>query len=330
MVIVRTTNGKFFESSGQSLLSAATLAGVSFPYSCKTGRCSTCKCRVISGNTQALHPELGLTETEIQSGWILSCVRTALTDVLLEVDDLGGIQLPSVKTLPCRIHQLDLITADVMRVVLRLPPTSPLHFIAGQYIDLIGPEGLRRSYSLAGANKAENTLELHVRAVEGGAMSSYLFQQAKINDLLRLNGPLGTFFLREVIGKALVFLATGTGIAPIKAILTHLEDLPATQQPSSITLLWGVRQPKDLYWDITSLRANIKAIPVVSRPSPQWHGAVGYVQDILLQTQSKFSNTAVYACGSNAMIQSAKDALVAAGLPSNQFFSDAFVSSGHV
>ena len=329
MAVVTLSSGACFQApTNSTILDAASKAHIALPYSCKSGRCSTCKCKVINGATRALHPESGLTDQEKAEGWILSCVRTVETDVLLEVDDLGGIELPAAKTFPCRISEIKPLASDVIQVLLRLPPTADFHFLPGQYIDVIGPNGLRRSYSLANANFADRLLELHIRAVEGGALSQYWFSQAKSNDLLRLNGPLGTFFLREPGGLDLIFLATGTGIAPVKAILKSMAQTPSEQQPKTVTVVWGGRNSQDLYFNVADIAGSHTYIPVQSRPSDDWTGAKGYVQDVLLATNPDLSNSAVYACGSDAMIQSAKTRLVQAGLPANRFYSDAFVSSG--
>ena len=331
MAVVTLTSGKTFESAqGVSILNAAAMEKITIPYSCKTGRCSTCKCKLVRGTTRALQMEVGLTEDEKADGWILSCVRTVESDSLLEIDDLGDIELPGAKTLPCRISKIEKLTTDVVRVLLRLPPTADFHFIPGQYIDVIGPSGVRRSYSLANASFSDKLLELHVQAVNGGAMSDYWFNHAKANDLLRLNGPLGTFFLRECAYTDVFFLATGTGIAPVKAMLESLIQVSEERQPQSITVLWGGRKPEDFYVDIAGIPGKHRFIPVVSRPSESWMGAKGYVQDILLSTAADLSKAAVYACGSDRMIHSAKQILANAGLPLAHFHSDAFVSSGNI
>ncbi|MXR37646.1 FAD-binding oxidoreductase [Craterilacuibacter sinensis] len=328
---ISLSNGKkFMAASGSSILDAATQAQVALPYSCKSGRCSSCKCKVVSGETLALTAELGLTQEEREQGWILSCVRSAQTDLVLEVDDLGSVELPPTKTSPCRISHIERLAPDVVRVILRLPPAAMFTFLPGQYIDVIGPNGVRRSYSLANAPATDKTLELHIRAVKGGVMSDYWFNQAKENDLLRLNGPLGTFFLRETSGQDLVFLATGTGIAPVKAMLEALAALPQDQQPASVTVLWGGRTPADIYIDLPSLPGHYQFVPVLSRADEDWAGAKGYVHEVLLQRAADLSHTTVYACGSDAMIHSARKVLVAAGLPARQFYADAFVSSGNI
>jgi CDP-4-dehydro-6-deoxyglucose reductase len=326
--VVKLSNGREFSATADaSLVDAASSAGITLPHSCKTGRCSTCKCKVLQGETTVMQTETGLTNAEKAEGWILSCVRSAQTDVTLEVEDLGNIVLPPSKTLPCRISSIDRLAPDVVRVMLRLPPTADFSAISGQYIDVIGPGGVRRSYSLANANTAGKTLELHIRAVDGGVMSDYWFKQAKANDLLRFNGPLGTFFLRGLDQLHLIFLATGTGIAPVKAMLESLAHIAPEQAPQSVTVFWGGRTAEDLYFDPQVIPAGHRFVPVLSRAATGWAGVSGYVQNALLATQPDLARTAVYACGSDAMIRSAKASLLAAGLPDNRFFADAFVPS---
>lgn len=328
MAEMKLTSGKSFECAhGVTILEAATQGKITIPYSCKTGRCSTCKCKVISGETKALVAELGLTESEKVEGWILSCARTATSDVVLEAEDLGSVTIPTAKTQACRISILEKLAPDVIKVVLRLPPAVTFNFIPGQYIDVIGPGGVRRSYSLANAPKTDNTLELHIRSVENGVMSHYWFNQAAVNDLLRLHGPQGTFFMRNLAQRELIFLATGTGIAPVKAMLEALPGLSDGQAPQSVTVLWGARYTHDLYFDVSALPGKHRYIPVLSREK-LWQGERGYIQDVLLRHKSDLSNCSVYACGSDAMIHNAKELLTLAGLPIDHFYSDAFVCSG--
>jgi CDP-4-dehydro-6-deoxyglucose reductase len=328
MASIVLSTGKSFSTVGEELILAAALRHlISLPHSCKTGRCSTCKCKVLRGQTTTLVQETGLTDVEKAEGWILSCVRSAQTDVTLEVEDLGNVVLPPSKTLPCRISSIDRLDPDVVRVILRLSPSADFWSIPGQYIDVIGPGGVRRSYSLANANTTDKTLELHIRAIDGGVMSDYWFKQAKANDLLRFYGPLGTFFLRDLNQLHLVFLATGTGIAPVKAMLESLTQIAPEQAPLTVTVFWGGRTAEDLYFDPQVIPAHHRFVPVFSRASAGWAGVSGYVQNALLATQPDLARTAVYACGSDAMIRSAKASLSAAGLPDNRFFADAFVPS---
>lgn len=327
MHAITTSSGRSFEAQdAESLLDAALRHRVFFDYSCRTGRCSSCKGRVRSGDTVAVHAEIGLTKAERDEGFILTCVRHACGPVHLEIDDLGDLVLPEAKTIPCRIHSLERLSHDVMQATLRLPPTSTFHFFPGQYIDVIGAQGLRRSYSVANAPRADKQIELHIREVPDGEMSRYWFQHARVNDLLRLRGPLGTFFLREQAGKSLILLATGTGIAPAKAILEGLATLDEGQQPSGVTVYWGGRYLEDLYWLPPDL-PHLRFVPVLSRAGNDWTGARGHVQDVMLGELHDLPRALVYACGSDAMIRDAHVRLRTAGLPERHFLSDAFVSS---
>ena len=198
MPVVHLSTGKTFEThGGESVLDAG----------------------LVSGDTSLLHAEMELSDEARAAGSILTCVRTATSDIALAVEDLGDVHLAAARTWPCRLQSIQRVSPDVVRATLRLPPASTFTFVAGQYIDVIGHGGVRRSYSLASARAEAMPLELHVRQVPGGVMSEYWFGQACTNDLLRLHGPLGTFFVRETEGMHLVFLATGTGIAPVKAML---------------------------------------------------------------------------------------------------------------
>lgn len=275
-----------------------------------------------------IFPETGLSELEIAEGWILSCVRAVETDVTLEVDDPLEVVLPPIRVLPCRISHLEYLASDVVQVKLRLPPAADFGFLPGQHIEVIGPNGIRRCYSLANASFDGGLLELHIRAVRGGTMSDYWFRKAKPNDLLRLKGPLGTFFLRETADVDIFFLATGTGIAPVKSILESLGQCPPNQRPSSISVFWGCRNSRDFYLNLDEIDCAFSYTLVQSQPLIGWTGAKGYVQDVMLSAAPSLKNAVVYACGSDDMIRSAKTGLMCAGLQANNFHADAFISSG--
>ncbi|MNZ47014.1 CDP-6-deoxy-L-threo-D-glycero-4-hexulose-3-dehydrase reductase [compost metagenome] len=214
-----------------------------------------------------------------------------------------------------------------MEVILRVPPNSKFTYLPGQYIDIIGEAGLRRSYSIANAQRADGKLELQIREVEQGMMSQYWFARAKTNDLLRLEGPLGTFSLREKAVRNIVFLATGTGIAPVKAMLEQLLGNPSMADGKKVFIYWGGRTPSDIYWNPQLQGLDATFIPVLSRADAQWTGRTGYVQSALIKDAIDLTQSVVYACGSEDMIHSARDELTALGLPVKQFYSDAFVSS---
>jgi CDP-4-dehydro-6-deoxyglucose reductase len=280
----------------------------------------------MAGATSVIQSETSLTQDELNAGYVLTCCRSVLSDIALGIEDLGDFADLKPKTLPARIDSLELVSEDVIAVTLRTPPASQLLFRTGQYIDVIGPEGIRRSYSLASAPRSDGKLQLEIRRVEGGQLSQYWFEKAKANDLLRIEGPFGTFSRRSTPVKNLIFLATGTGIAPVKAILEELAGSPDKSKYDKIVVYWGGRTVADVYWKPDFENLSLSFIPVLSREL-EWVGRKGYVQQAVIEDGLDLSASSVYACGSETMIASAKALLVGAGLNERAFYSDAFVSS---
>lgn len=327
MFLVELANNVTFEvAAEETLLDSAKSKGVFLEYSCRTGRCGVCKAKVLQGKTSIQQKEQALQVEEVTAGYILTCCRSALTDLELDIEDLGEFFSSETKTLPCRIDSICKLADDVVGVVLRVPPNNALQYLAGQYIDVIAL-GVRRSYSIANAPRLDGKIELQIREVERGLLSQYWFNNSQVNDLLRLEGPLGTFGLRNLKAANLVFLATGTGIAPVKAMLEKLAAAPELLIDKKIYVYWGGRTYADIYWrpDFDSL--PLKFVPVLSRGDAAWAGRKGYVQEIVLEDELDLDRSVIYACGSDAMINSAREQLVAAGLSPKNFYSDAFVSS---
>lgn len=327
--ITLLNTGKVFEiRSGQSVLDAALDAGILLEYGCKTGRCGACKSRLIGGKTKLLYEETSLTKAELEEGWFLSCSRTSFdADLKVIAEDLSEYPIQKPQIFPCKIDDLTYLSNDVLRVSLRLPSGKKLSYRPGQHIDITAASGLTRSYSLARGISSGGALELHVRKVAGGLMSNYWFSEAKSGDLLRINGPKGTFFLRDVGGLDLVFLATGTGIAPIRAILEDLNGVVGLEKPASVSLYWGGRILQDLYLDKSEFKEGVNYCPTLSRGDASWGGHREYVQNLALMHGGPLSNVRVYACGSSTMIEDARLRFVNAGLKPEHFIFDAFVPS---
>jgi CDP-4-dehydro-6-deoxyglucose reductase, E3 len=329
---VTLANGKAFSAEpGASILDAALAQGVVLEHGCRTGRCGSCKTRVVRGATTPLRAPQSLTDAEAADGWVLTCTSAAASDVQLDTEDLGPLADYPARVTPSRIDLLERVADDIVRVVLRLPPASPFRFLAGQHVDVTSPAGARRSYSIASAAASAGKVELHVRRVDGGRFSDYWFGAAKADDLLRFEGPRGSFFLRPVAGLDVVFLATGTGIAPVLSMLAQLAVQPDAP-PRSVSLYWGGRQVQDHYVDPTAVLPGLRYVPVVSRGGLQWQGARGHVQDVLLADVAlgrapALAGAVVYACGSERMIDDARRGLADAGLPARRFHFDAFVGS---
>jgi CDP-4-dehydro-6-deoxyglucose reductase len=325
--IVTLSNGRsFVADSHVSILDAALGHGIVLEYSCRTGRCGTCLATVISGRTASLRDEECLSGADKEAGRILTCCRAAEDDVELDIADLPRLAGIAIKTVPCRIADVVVLAPDVLGVTLRLPPASPLQFVPGQYVEVIA-KGVRRSYSLANAPRPDGMLELHIRNYPGGVLSRFWFEEAKTGDLLRLQAPLGTFFFRDLAAGPILFLATGTGIAPVKSILDEFAARPELTGGRDIHVYWGNRQQRDVYWTPQYADLPVRFVPVLSRPGEGWTGRRSYVQDAALADLRRFEHAEVYACGSQSMIEAAKSLLVANGLPPRHFFSDAFVTS---
>lgn len=326
--LISTTKGITFQQlDGQSILDASIEAAYPIKHSCRSGRCGFCKVKLISGDTLAYRSE-DLTTHELNNNWILTCARTAQSSIEIEVNYLTKVNIPKVVTIPCGISALILATEQVLIVTLQLPLIVRLDYLAGQKIKITNSQGVSRRYSLAKAKVYKQTIELHIQNIKRDGMSHYWFNEAKLNDLLTLEGPIGTFFLRKDIAQRdLYFLATDTGIASVNAIVESIVDLPKNEHPSSLTIIWGTRAPEDFYIDLTlkfkGQLKNINFIPTLSVNSTDWSGVYGYVQDVLLNLNSDLSNARVYACGTSLMIDEAQKALLKQGLDKQHFLADA-------
>ena len=323
-------SGHTYTTSGEdTVLESALHEGFTLPYGCRNGACGSCKGKVISGQVDyGSYQSATLTDEDKANGLALFCCAKPLSDLTIECREVGATKDIQVKTIPCRVQKLEKISHDVALLSLKLPASERLQFLAGQYIDILLKDGKRRSFSLANAPHDDEFLQLHVRHVEGGTFTDYVFNTMQEKAILRFEGPLGTFFLREDSDKPIVLLATGTGFAPIKGIIEHAL-YTGIQRP--ITLYWGGRHKDDLYmFDLpqkwAAEHANFKFVPVLSQAAPEdhWTGRTGHVQDCTLADNPNIKDCQVYACGSPTMVGEAHKVLVAAGLPEDEFYSDAF------
>ncbi|MEL7968835.1 FAD-binding oxidoreductase [Vreelandella neptunia] len=325
---IKLSNGKKFHSyESKTILDSALQQGIVLEHSCRSGRCGVCKTKVIQGKSRLLQPEESLTLEEKAEGNILTCCRVAESDIDLDSEDLGALANYPPKISPCRIDSIKKMTPTVIEITLRLPPGQQVSYLPGQYVDVIGQGGRRRSYSIANAPQSDGRITLFIKKVDGGEMSNYWFNDAKVNDLLRLEGPLGTFFFREPTTEKIVMLATGTGIAPIKALLEQLNKAPSLIAGRRIFLIWGNRSKEDFFWSDSFENIDLVYTPVISQADDSWEGERGYVQTSLIESDIELKKVTVYACGFENMINSAKAELAHAGLAPHNFYSDAFVCS---
>lgn len=313
----------FLSQENETILDAAIRHNIVLEHSCGTGQCGACKAKVLSGLVAFDDRHQVLTEDEKASGVVLTCMTKALGAVELEAEyypELAGIVK---KTVPCKVASVEFPVPDVAVLRLRLPPSAQFNYLPGQFIDLTA-QGVTRSYSVASACVENNQLELHIRQVPGGQFSDIVFNQLKPEQLLRLHGPHGTFFVRHDT-RPLIFLAGGTGFAPVKAMV---EDLIARGDKRPVHIYWGQRTASAVYSDLASQwaqqHAHIQAHIVVS-DDPEWSGRRGLVHEAVLQDFANLAGCTVYACGSSAMIAAAKTAFLQQGLEDKAFHSDAFL-----
>ena len=316
---------KFLCDKDTTIFQAAKSSGIFLEHSCLSARCRSCIVKVEKGATVNQQDELVLSEEERQRNYVLSCNAKPITNLNLGVEDLGDITLYEKKIVPAKINSIELISENVIKVILRLPPALNFKFISGQYVNLI-KGAINRSYSVANSSSSNTELEFFIKKYNKGLMSHYWFHEAKVNDLLRVEGPLGSFFLRETSKKNIIFLATGTGVAPIKSILDELQyNKFEGVNGKKIWVFVGARYKKDIFWE--PLTKKITYIPTLSRADSDWKGQRGYVQESVLEQNIDLKDAQVYACGSNQMIEAAKKILIKNSLKENDFFSDAFVQT---
>lgn len=326
MFIINLKNDTHFYCAPEdTILIGAQKENITLDYSCKTGRCQSCKAKVIKGTSFANVDETGLNEEEKLKGYILTCVRTPTSDLTLDIEDLSEYALEKLKIIPSKIDLISKISSNVIELHLRIPPNASFRYLSGQYINIIKGD-YKRSYSIANTNSASN-LVFFIKNYGEGRFSNYLFNEAKINDLLRIEGPIGTFFYRKTNKKNIVFLATGTGIAPVKSILEQMDENNTDLIEKNIYLFFGGRKEEDLFWKPDFKNIKVHFIPVLSRSNSDWVGKKGYVQDIVVSKEIDLADSVLYACGSENMIKDSRVLLTKNGLSEEVFYSDAFISS---
>jgi CDP-4-dehydro-6-deoxyglucose reductase, E3 len=332
-ITLRNTDHRFPIEDGESVLQAALNAGLVLPYGCRDGACGSCKGKLIEGQIDYGHySEKALSAEDRNRGYALFCQAKAQSDLVLEAREVrkaGDIQ---VRKLPARVHKLERVADDAVIVHLKLPANERVQFLPGQYIDILLKDGTRRSFSMANAPHDDEFLQLHIRHVPGGTFTDHVFKTMKEREILRFEGPFGTFFLREESEKPVVFVASGTGFAPIKAIIEAAFKRGIARP---MTLYWGARRPKDLYLNAlaeswAAEHSGFKYVPVVSEAleEDRWQGRTGFVHRAVMEDFPDLSGCQVYACGVPIMVDSARrDFIQSCALPENEFFADSFTTA---
>ncbi|MGR6807678.1 CDP-6-deoxy-delta-3,4-glucoseen reductase [Sphaerotilus natans] len=330
-VTVQPSGRQFEVARDEVMLPAAIRQGIGLPYGCKDGACGSCKSRLLEGRViHGAHQLKALSAEEEAAGLILSCCATPQTDCVIESRQVTAADQFPVLKMPTRVMSIQRPAADVAVLKLQLPANQSFQYHAGQYVEFILRDGARRSYSMASAPElAQGVMELHIRHMPGGRFTDHVFGAMKEKEILRMEGPFGTFFLREDSPKPVVMLASGTGFAPIKALIEHMEAKGLTRPT---VLYWGARKAADLYlrdWaEAAAARLPwLRFVPVLSEPEAGWDGRTGFVHQAVMADLPDLSGHQVYACGAPVMVQSAqRDFVAACGLPEEEFFADAFTS----
>ncbi len=331
-VTVLPSERSFSTAPHEVILAAAIRQGIGLPYGCKDGACGSCKCKKMAGTVKhGPHQSKALSPAEEANGYILTCCATPLSDVVLESRQVTSANAFPIKKMPTRIATLEKKSPDVMVLKLQLPASDTLSYFAGQYVEFILRDGSRRSYSMANAPHNGSGLELHIRHMPGGKFTDHVFGTMKEKEIVRIEGPFGSFYLREDSVKPMILLASGTGFAPIKAIIEQMQH-QGINRP--VTLYWGGRRPGDLYmndWVLAQLAVmpNLRYVPVVSNATPEdaWTGRTGFVHRAVMADYPSLADYQVYACGAPIVVDSAQsDFVTLCGLPAEEFYADAFIT----
>lgn len=331
-VTIKPSNHQYQAHEHETLLESALREGFALPYGCRNGACGSCKGKILEGRVDyGAYQENVLSENEKHAGMALFCTARPLTDVVIECREVGGARDIPIKTMPCRVQKMEKVSHDVMVLYLKLPANERLQFLAGQYIDILLKDGKRRSFSLANAPHDDEFLQLHIRHIPGGLFTDVVFNGMQEKTILRFEGPHGSFFLREDSDKPVIFMAGGTGFAPVKAIVEHALQAHCKRE---MVLYWGARSLRDLYMiDLPRQwcgeHANFAFVPVLSEPLPEdnWSGRTGLVHQAILDDFADLSGYQVYACGAPQMVEAGRQAFAARGLTTDEYFADAFTFS---
>ena len=335
-VTVLPSERSFSTLPGEVILAAGIRQGIGLPYGCKDGACGSCKCKKLEGTvTHSPHQSKALSAEEEANGYILTCCATPHSDVVLESRQVSAADAFPIKRMPSRVASLEKKSDDVMVIQMQLPASDTLQYAAGQYIEFILRDGARRSYSMANAphtlESGAPKLELHIRHMPGGKFTDHVFGAMKEKEIQRIEGPFGSFYLREDSDKPIILVASGTGFAPIKAILENMQH-KGIQRP--VAFYWGGRRPADLYMDAwvqaqLLLMPKLRYTPVISDALPEdaWTGRTGFVHRAVMADVPQLADYQVYACGAPIVVESAHaDFVATCGLPNDEFYADSFTT----
>lgn len=329
LIQLQPSGREFRVEPGESILAAALRQGIRLPYGCRVGSCGSCMAILRAGRIHYDGPDpVGLDAEDAAANRVLICQALAQSDLVLEARELAHAGDISIKNLPARVQDFEPLTHDIMRVRLQLPASERLQFLAGQYIEILLKDGRRRGFSIANAPHDDDFIELHIRLVPGGEFTRYVFEELKPKTLLRIEGPLGSYYLREESARPALLIGGGTGFAPIKGMLEHAFHSGSTRP---LHLFWGVRTRQDLYMQDRiagwlAARPNFRYTPVLSEPTAAdaWDGETGTVVEAVQRAYPDLAAFDIYMSGPPPMCDAARERFLALGVPIGQMYSDAF------
>lgn len=325
-VILLESQDSFTVAQGESILDAASRAGVAMPHECTFGGCGTCRVQIAEGAVTYDEFPMALSEAEHAQGYALACQARPASDLLVSIPARGPALPDPVRT-QARLARLRPACSDVLHLTLAVPEGGLPVYQPGQYVNILLPDGATRSFSMASPPRADGTeIDFHIRRIPGGHFTDTVLGHAEPGMPLHIEGPLGTFCYHEEDYRPLLMVATGTGLAPIKAILESLLDNPDCPP---VTLYWGMRTEADLYLRdvIESWKGRLcdfEFVPVLSRADASWQGRRGHVQDAVAEDFDDLSEHAIYLCGSPDMVAQAKAVFAMLGASMAHIYADSF------
>lgn len=327
-VTLKFSGRQFSVAAGETVLEAAQRAGVALPYSCRAGVCGSCRATLLEGRCEYLrNPPLALSAGALAQHAVLLCQAVPASDLVIEAREVASVSDIARRQIEVVVAGRVQLAPGVTGLQL-LPETgeSRLNWLPGQYLDVLLQDDRRRPFSIANGPLGDGMIELHVRHVAGGGFTSWVSDRMRIGDRLRIEGPLGTFVPREDSERPMVFMAGGTGFAPIKAIVEHFMAL-GTQR--SMQVYWGARSAADIYLRSLAERwaresPNLQFHPIVSDPGQAADLRRGLVHEAVLQDHPDLSGHEVYMSGPPAMIHAGHQLFLDAGLPESRLYHDSF------
>ncbi len=329
-VTLKHSGRRFPVAPGETVLEAAQRAGIALPYSCRAGVCGSCKATLLEGRCQyPRNPPLALSGTSPAQHAVLLCQAVPCGDLVIAAREVTSVEDIARRQLDVVVAGKNALAPDV--VGLRLEPApgeARLNWLPGQYLDVLLDGGRRRPFSIASGPRPDGAIELHVRHVAGGGFTSWVAEGLRIGDRLRIEGPLGTFVPREDSERPMVFMAGGTGFAPVKAIVEHFIALGTRR---AMEVYWGARSAADLYlidmargWERAA--HALRFHPVLSDPEQAAASGLrmGLVHEAVLEDLPDLSGHDVYMSGPPAMIDAGRKLFLDAGLPEDRLYYDSF------